>query len=138
MSVILCSFANADGHARGARYSTARWQPRGCSYPTLWFFAPFREDGSPIKMMPPEEYRLEYIKHVLFGPRRDQINRWLARLRADEDVTLMCWCNAGRQRGYPKLMCHTILIGYLIRLRRPDVEVVFADGRENPVWDDLI
>lgn len=138
VAVVLCSFANAEKHARGLRYSVARWQPRGDHCATLWYFAPFRDDGTPIVMMPPEEYRKEYLKHVLLGPPRDRINRFLDRLGPEEDITLMCWCNAERQKGYPKLMCHTILIGHLIRLRRPDVEVVFADGREKPVWDELI
>jgi hypothetical protein len=89
-------------------------------------------------MMPPEEYRLEYIKHVLFGPNKDRINQFLARLRPDEDITLLCWCNFERQRAYPKLMCHTILIGYLIQERRPDIEVLFLDGREHPVWKGLL
>ena len=139
MAVVLCSFENADKYARGMRLSIARWQPRGGPrYPTLWFLAPFREDRTPIKMMPPEEYRSQYLQHVLFGPNREQINRWLARLDKDEDITLLCWCNEERQKYYPKLFCHSILVGYLIQERRPDIEVVFADGREKPVWDGLI
>jgi len=35
-------------------------------------------------------------------------------------------------------MCHTLLIGYLIQERRPDIEVVFADGRDKPVWKSLV
>jgi len=139
MAVILCSFANVDEHARGEIFSVARWQPRGGKrYRTLWFFAPFTKEGEPIKMKPPEEYRREYIEHVLFGPQRDRINRWLDRLDPDEDITLLCWCNKERQQHYPKLFCHSILIGYLIRERRPDIEVIFTDGREKPVWDSLL
>lgn len=43
-----------------------------------------------------------------------------------------------RQARFPKLMCHTLLIGYLIQERRPDIEVVFADGRDKPVWKSLV
>lgn len=137
MAVILCSFANADEHARGDRFSVARWQPKGCRYPSLGFLAPFRTDGTPIKMMPPEDYRREYLQHVFFGPNRERISRWLDRLDPKKDVSLLCWCTKERQKGHPKLLCHNILIGFLIRERRPDIEVVFADGRENPVWDGL-
>lgn len=139
MAVVLCSFANVGEHGRGALLSIARWQPRhGPRYRTLRFLAPFRADGTPIQMMPPEEYRAQYLQHVLFGPGRERINRWLEGLDPEEDVTLLCWCNKERQAGYPRLFCHSILVGYLIRLRRPDVEVVFADGRERPVWEELI
>jgi len=136
--ITLCSFAHAEEFAKGTRFSTARWQPKGCHYPSLWFLAPFRADGTPIKMMPPDDYRREYIQHVLFGPNRERINKWMEKLDAEEDITLLCWCHKERQSGYPKLMCHTELIGYLLRERRPDIEVVFADGRDKPVWTSLL
>lgn len=138
MAVVLCSFAHANEYARGDRFSVARWQPKRNQYPALWKLAPRRADGTDIKNLPPDEYRREYIKHVLFGPHREWINRWLDRLKPDRDITLLCWCNPKRQEGYPRLFCHSILIGYLIRERRPDIEVVFADGREKPVWSSLL
>lgn len=138
MAVILCSFANKEKYAKGQIFSVARWQPKGNRFPTLWFLAPFREDRTPIKMMPPDEYRREYITHVLFGPNRERINRWMDRLKPDEDISLLCWCNKERQQRYPRLFCHSILVGYLLRERRPDIEVVFADGRERPVWKSLV
>lgn len=139
MAIILCSFQNMEEHAKGELFSVARWQPKGKKrFRTLWFLAPFTKDREPIKMMPPDDYRKLYIQHVFFGPQRERINRWIDHLDPKKDITLMCWCNHERQARFPRLFCHTILIGYLIRERRPDIEVVFADGREKPVWNSLV
>lgn len=52
----------------------------------------------------------------------------------NREFTLCCWCNKQRQKQFDKLFCHTILIGYLIECFAPEVNVVYLDGRNKPVW----
>lgn len=111
-------------------YSVARWQPQGYDYPELTPFIPIL-DGRPIKGVPPDAYLELYAKAL--ASRWDAVRHVVKWLRG-KDVTLCCWCNPSRQKHYERLFCHTILIGFL--LEKAGIEVMYLDGRENPVWDD--
>jgi hypothetical protein len=63
---------------------------------------------------------------------------WLSSLSPAQPTILCCWCTPKRQRAYPRLFCHRILIGHLIEAYRPDVPVYYEDGAEKPVWTDNI
>lgn len=97
---------------RAEAFSVARWQPRGFSYPEIRCLAPFDADGRPIRGLSPERYLEVYA--VALASRWPEIRRALEYLKR-RDVSLLCWCNPERQRGYPKLFCHTILVGFLGR-----------------------
>lgn len=110
-------------------YSVARWRPRGYGYPCIGALVPFDERGRPIRKVPPGEYL--YLYTVALKSRRLEVELAVKFLR-DRDATLCCWCSPERQKGYPKLFCHTVLIGFLLENR--GVPVCYLDGRENPVW----
>lgn len=116
---------------RAEAFSVARWQPRGFSYPEIRCLAPFDADGRPIRGLPPERYLEAYA--VALASRWPEVRRALEHFKR-RDVSLLCWCNPKRQRGYPKLFCHTILIGFLAE--RFGLPVMYLDGRENPVWNE--
>ncbi|SMB96816.1 hypothetical protein SAMN00808754_1668 [Thermanaeromonas toyohensis ToBE] len=116
---------------RATPYSVARWQPRGYRYPELRVLAPLLPDGRPIKRVSPDKY-LDLYAGALASRWQDvkKTVSWLKKV----DAALCCWCNPERQKGYEKLFCHTILIGFL--LEEAGVPVVYLDGREKPVWDE--
>lgn len=114
---------------RAAPYSVARWQPKGYDYPSIQALVPFDEYSRPIRKVPPDEYLELYAAGL--RSRRLEVELAVGFLR-DRDAALCCWCNPQRQKGYPKLFCHTVLIGFL--LESHGVPVCYLDGRENPVW----
>ncbi|MEW6226517.1 MAG: hypothetical protein AB1700_00250 [Bacillota bacterium] len=111
-------------------YSVARWQPKGYDYPCIQVLAPFDECSWPIRKVPQDEYLELYAAGL--RSRRLEVELAVGFLR-DRDATLCCWCSPERQKGYPKLFCHTVLIGFLLESR--GVPVCYLDGREKPVWD---
>lgn len=118
---------------KGIPNSAARWQPKGFNHPTIKFLVPIRKNGSPIKNLPPNKYMVEYCKHVL-KPNIKIIKQWTKTLLEGQkqglDLTICCWCSSRRQ----KLLCHTILIGYILEYLEPELQISYLDGRENPVW----
>lgn len=116
---------------RAKPYSVARWQPRGYNYPELRVFAPLLTDGQPIRKVPPDVY-LELYAEAL-ASRWGEVKKAVSWLR-NADAALCCWCNPQRQKGYERLFCHTILIGFL--LEEAGVTVAYLDGRERPVWGE--
>jgi hypothetical protein len=120
------------------KYSVSRWQPKNTQYPELKALAPKYPDGTPIKDLPPEAYKNDYIKYVLSNPKaHEQLSAVINMLDDGESAALLCWCNLARQSEYSELFCHRILIGYYIMKHFPEVNVVFADGAEVPVWKSL-
>lgn len=134
--IILTSFRDAKNH-ECVKYSIARWQPRGCTYPALGKLAPFFPTGRPITGLDPEPYRYEYEKNVLNSEEAQRQLRGVIDSMNDGDtIALLCWCNLSRQREYPKLMCHRVLVGFWIENNLPGVEVIYLDGADNPVWSN--
>jgi len=113
-------------------YSVARWQPNGFSYKTLKVLVPYRKDGSAIKDLLPDEYLVEYLKALKH--RYKEVKKLFKLMGNEVDYTLCCWCNPKGQKGYEKLFCHTIIIGYLAE-HEFNMDVKYLDGRDKPVWD---
>lgn len=115
------------------RFSVARWQPRELRppLPELSFLAPVRKDGGAIVHVPPEQYLDEYAGAL--RTRERDVAEWLKGLDPAVDMALLCWCNKRRQPR-PGLLCHTILLGWLVEAARGDVRVAYLDGRDDPVW----
>lgn len=123
--------------ATAARYSIARWQPREVPpLPELRFLAPERADGSPIGGLGPRTYLKEYASALC--ARAEAVSRWLLGLDPGQELALLCWCNPERQVKHRErgLLCHSVLVGWLIEAARPDLEVAYLDGRDRPVWTE--
>lgn len=134
-TIILTSFRDAPNH-KCTKYSIARWQPRNCSYPELKSLAPLYPDGKAIRNLSPDEYRIAYEKYVLSSSNaKRQLQAVIDLINNGESICLMCWCNLSRQSEYDKLFCHRILVGWFIEKTFPQVEVIYADGAQTPVWE---
>ena len=130
--VHLRSFASASTES----FSIARWAPRWYrgDRRTLAFLGAFGPDRQPLKDLPPEEFRLRYYEYL--RSIRGRVSEWVSSLSLAERLVLCCWCTQERQKAYPRLFCHRILVGHVIECYRPDVRVFYEDGAENPVWLD--
>ncbi len=134
-TVLLTSFRDAPKHDC-VKYSIARWQPKGCNYPSLKRLAPHYANGLAIKNLPPDEYRLAYETSVLSQDSAiSELAALVGSVMDGETIALLCWCNPSRQPPPKKLMCHRILVGYWIEDHVPFMNVVYLDGAENPVWE---
>lgn len=133
-TIILTSFRDARNH-NCPKYSIARWQPKGCTYPEIKSLMPKYPDGKPIINLESDRYRLMYEEYVLKKLEvRKQISALIDLMDNDGSVALLCWCNPARQAEYPKLMCHRILVGYYIEKYFPAIAVMYCDGAQNPIW----
>ncbi len=117
----------------GVPFSVARFQPRRINHLSINFLKPIKPDGSVIRGLPPEDYLVEYCE-VLKGNSGKIISMIKNLEKEKDDYSFLCWCNPERQYQYKQLYCHTILIGYLIEKVTSKVEVIYLDGRDNPVW----
>jgi len=130
--IYLRSFAASphEGH------SIARWAPSwfGGDRYALRFLGARGVDGQPLRHLEPEEFRTKYYEYLAMI--KKHVVGWLRQLEPDIDLTLCCWCTPERQKGYPTLYCHRILLGHIIEEYRSDVPVKYMDGAENPVWTD--
>ena len=136
MKLILRSFFTTNSSDANT-FSVARWQPNGYHFEPLQFMMPYDFNGQSIKHEPPDKYLAKYVSTLQRNLGR--IVSWVeGRVTLGADTTLCCWCNPKRQQQYPQLMCHTILIGYVIeevnRENPGRIEVKYLDGRDNPVW----
>ena len=137
-TIILTSFRDAKNYegSNTYKYSISRWQPRNLGFPELKSLAPFYKDGRPIKSLPPNEYRKVYESEVLSNPSaKRQLQAIINLMNEGESSLLMCWCNMSRQEEYSELFCHRILVGWFIEENFSDIDVVYEDGAQNPVWD---
>ena len=139
MRIILTSFRDSVNWPRTHQYSVARWQPKnlGRRWPELQELSARDSTGNPLRNLAPNVFRKKY-EDRLAGVGGTTLHMLLERHLADapnEDLALLCWCNPSRPKQHEKLYCHRILIGYWIEEHFPDIEVVYADGAENPVWE---
>ncbi len=130
--VVLTSFRDAENWS-GPKWSAARWQPRKGQYPVLNFLAPWDPDtGAKMVHLEPDVFREKY-ERVL---EKNRFDIWMFFAhRVDEQIVLLCWCNPERQKGYEKLYCHLILLGYYLERHFPKLKVIYADGRDKPLWE---
>lgn len=139
MRVILTSFRDSLNLKHVHQYSIARWQPKNINrrWPEIQELSARDSNGCPLRHLEPKEFRRLY-EDRLAGVGGTALHQLIERHLADapnEDIALLCWCNPASQRGFDKLYCHRILVGYWIEEHLPEIEVVYADGAENPVWE---
>jgi len=132
VKVVLTSFRDAKNW-QGAKFSIARWQPNDMHFPVFPIpIQPFYK-GVPLRNLHPTEYRLKY-NEILYN-HSDELKRFFLSQLPDTTIVLLCWCNPTRQKGYNKLYCHRILVGYWLEINCSWVEIIYADGADNPVWE---
>ena len=127
--IALCSYWTVPEGFRTV--SVARNMPSGVSMPELRFLAPLSELGLKVSMTSaggsPKAYSDAYFAGL--RSRRREVEAWLAGLDPGEDLALCCWCNAGFGKAKEQIaehgtfVCHTMLIGKLVRKYRRDVRV---------------
>lgn len=130
--VILTSFRDGSNW-KGTHYSIARWAPTWTNYMQFPVkIAPYLH-GKAIKNLVPDAYRLLYEEVLRY--QADELKRFFLAQPSDSTAVLMCWCNPDRQKEYKKLFCHRILVGFWLEVNCPWIEVLYADGAENPIWE---
>ena len=118
--------------------SVARRQPRGFYYPVLDFFAPQTDNGIPLLLRhfddPVNGYKDAY--YALMRLRYRLIQGWVNNIPAGTKIALCCWCNNTYGQGsrqvqeHGTFVCHTVLIGQIIKKIRPEVTIVLDPDRE--------
>ena len=133
MKIVLTSFRDAKDW-KGTTCSIARWQPAWSEMPEfpvnvkpIWNRVILNEHMNPLV------YRSQYEK-VLVSKEQELLD-FFCKIENDETLILCCWCNMDRQKGYEKLYCHRILLGYWIEEHFKFAIVKYADGAENPIWE---
>ncbi len=124
--IVLCS-VNDKAHHVGKCYCTTvglmdkKYERIECLVP-YWNGYGFSKGWGIVKghqtgKVSDEEYTKVY-KYILGNKQNwPKVKAWLKSLRADEDITLLCFCREGK-------FCHRQLIAEMIRKWRPDLEVV--------------
>ena len=123
------------GRQRIKRYSVARWQPNLFFLETLPYLAP--TPAVAYKGLDLVGYRKLYDTTMkMNGSYQKAVDLLLAE-DTPKGIAFLCWCNPERQKEYPGLKCHTILIGYEMERRLPNLKVHYLDGRDRPVWERI-
>jgi len=133
--VILTSFRDAPNYKFGQRYSIARWQPKGCSYPEMLALGARDIHGSPLRLLEPAKFQRLYNERLRLPEAKVSLALINTIAGTPDDVLLLCWCHPERQKGHATLYCHRILVGYELERLYPEIEVVYADGADKPVWE---
>jgi hypothetical protein len=135
MSVIITSFRESDKILKSfpdiEPWSVSRWQPKGYFYNTLEFLGAYDKYGHRLQLRGREDNPLDGYKEDWKGWLKVNVkplNRWLKSLDNHEDIMLCCWCphsKATREqmKKFGTFACHTGLIGRLININRPDIQL---------------
>lgn len=135
--IFLSSFQRAR-YFPGQKYSVARFKPRDCEYPELDFFAATGPKGEPLNphRMRGDNRFAVFEKALMDGYRSrwKRINEFLSALSPDQDIVMACWCPYSKDtlkelQDTGMFHCHTGLIGKVINIARPDIDIVFDRDR---------
>lgn len=139
MKVILTSFRDSLNLVNTHQWSIARWQPRnmGRKWPELPLLAARDVLGNPLRHLEPGISRRLYEERLNLPPVEYLLKQLVREYFSlvGEDFALLCWCNPDRQKKYPKLYCHRILVGYKLEKMFPWLQIDYRDGAENPIWE---
>jgi len=133
-NVLLTSFHNAKNFDNN-KFSVARNKPDWCNYKQLQFLAPFDVHNKPITLKFLSNIDYMTALREVYTHRWDEIEQWLDQLSDAKQYILCCWCPHSqssklqlKEHGY--FACHTLLIGKMIKLHRPDLIIQLDDDRE--------
>ncbi len=138
MKILLTSFQHSKILTTISRFSVARWQPKGFSYPKLYCFSPRVTGGMDLTTeFSPKDYKTFYDE--ILEDNRNEIKEFMMEQfeLATPILALCCWCNSSRQKDREHLYCHTILIGHYIKKQFPYVEFNYCDGRDKDWFADI-
>ncbi len=131
MRIVLTSFRDAKNW-KGTTCSIARWQPNWSEMPEFPVNIKPIYHGKPMVHLLPEDFRVKYEE--ILKNKEEELIEFFSRMENDETLVLCCWCNMDRQKGYEKLYCHRILLGYWIEEHFKFAIVKYSDGAEKPIW----
>ena len=80
----------------------------------------------------PDDFRETYER--VLDNNGDEIAAFFGRVKRQQ-IVLVCWCEFVRQWHRDRLYCHTILVGYYLEVHYPELEVIYADGRDKSIWE---
>lgn len=149
--IVLTSYRDIRNHPGAVAISIARWMPHELRLLDMGpgVFAP--EPASRFQHLIPGIFRTRYMSLLAERESSDKFRlaiSCLVGILQKQDVLLCCWCYPQRQMrqmwrmgaaNYQGLYCHRILLGYWLEKHLPlwsvsDIEMVYADGAENPIW----
>ena len=105
----LMRISNTAGRKKGLKKDVYNWGVISCLIPAWELVKAYRAGR-----ITQEEYASAYVCGL--QEKRDQVSEWLASLKPDEDVTLLCHEKEGE-------FCHRLLVAELVNKRRPDIEM---------------
>lgn len=139
--IVLTSFKYADDFP-GQKFSVAKWAPKGVKMESLEYLAAVGVKGKELHLKdfanPAVEYAQAYREGII--ERWKWVSIWLYGLDPLRDQVLSCWCPHSKPTteylsvhdgGF---LCHTGLIGLIIRKHRPDIDVVLDVDREEGLY----
>lgn len=136
-NILLTSFLNARNYSLENKFSVASWKPKWCTYKDLEFLFPYDVNGLRLRLKNCGDSVQTYIDELREGysDRWDKIENWLLSLDKKQQYVLCCWCphsstSKEQLRTTNTFFCHTILIGKMIRIHRPDLIIKLDNIRE--------
>ncbi len=137
-NVLITSFYGARKYEIENKFGVACWKPDWCKYRDLEFLFPRDKNGNRLRLRMFDGSVDGYINALREGYefRWEKIEEWLLSLKKNEQYILCCWCphSSSSKEQLQKtgtFFCHTVLIGKMIRLHRPDLVVKLDYARES-------
>ena len=136
-NVLITSFYDARKYELDNKFSVACWKPDWCKYRELDFLFPKDKEGNRLRLRNFDGSVTGYIDALREGysSRWDKIESWLESLSKDQQCIICCWCphsstSKEQLKKFGTFFCHTVLIGKMIRIHRPDLIVKLDYARE--------
>jgi len=136
-NVLLTSFFEAKKYNIENKFSVACWKPDWCKYNDLDFLFPTDINGLRLRLHNCNDSLNVYINELREGyiDRWDKIDNWLNSLDSKTQYILCCWCpNSSTSKkqinSNGMFFCHTVLIGKMLSIHRPDLITKLDYSRE--------
>ena len=123
-------------------YSVARFQPKHFDYIQLHFLSAKDVNGNRLRLTGENKFQtyksklLEYYK-----TQKSDIHNWLKSLRNDDKDLICCWCpysntTKNQMNVFGTFVCHTGIVGQLINVARPDIDVYMDEDHHKFLIDE--
>lgn len=136
-NVLITSFYGARKFEIDNKFGVACWKPEWCTYRDLEFLFPRDKYGNRLRLRNFNGSVNRYIDELREGYsfRWEKIETWLESLKREEQNIICCWCphsssSKEQLKEFGTFFCHTVLIGKMIRIHRPDLIVKLDYVRE--------
>jgi hypothetical protein len=135
-NVLLTSFFKAKKFDLENKFNVACWKPDWCKHKDLEFLFPIDVNGERIRLRRFEDPINGYIDCLrdAYSSRWDTIEIWMNSLKNTEQHILCCWCPSSSVSKeqlvkYGTFFCHTVLIGKMLKIHRPDLIIKLDEDR---------